>query len=116
MKHISAWFDRHPKMRITLQLLLDALPMLLMLVMAAAAAKESLKPPMSDVSPILMGVYVLGAVPLFILAIILRGSADALFKRYTWCRRLSLILRFTGAFAVSFAIFSAVIALALGSL
>jgi hypothetical protein len=51
-----------------------------MLVTVAAAAKDSLNSPMSDVSVILMGVYVIGAVPLFTLAIILRGRADALFK------------------------------------
>ena len=113
MQSSSNRFSCRPKLRIALQLVLDALPALLLIAVAATVANESLNPPMADFAKFLMGVYVIGAVPMYILAIILRGRADALFKQCTWCRKLSLILRFTGAFAVSFALLAALFALAL---
>ena len=106
MKRMSDWFDRHPKTRIALQLMLDAAPFLLLIgfcicvlnIFTYDIALEWLM----DVG--IFGFFLL-TLPLFIIGIWLRGHVDGEFACYPWCWWASKILRILGALAVSFSLF-----------
>ena len=102
MKHISAWFDRHPKTRIALQLGLDGLPFLMALFPLGVGMLE-----LDEVLPypgwwdtIAIGcMYAImygGGAVLFVLGIYFRSRAKVEFECYPWCKAVSIILRLLG--------------------
>ena len=106
MKHISAWFDRHPKTRVALQLVLDAAPFVLLAGFCACLwnlfTYELALEWLMHVG--ILGFFIL-TLPLFILGIWLRGRAEDEFACYPWCWWASKVLRILGALAVSFSVF-----------
>ena len=105
MRCISEWFDRHPKVRIALQLLLDAAPFALLLGFGGCAFNLFSYPLELEwlIHVGILGFFIL-TVPLFILGIWLRGRAEGDFACYPWCERVSRLLRILGALAVSFCV------------
>ena len=102
MKCISAWFDRHPKTRIALQLVLDGLPFLLAMFPFAVGMLEldAVLPYPGWWDTIAIGcmyavMYGGGAV-LFGLGIYFRCKAKVGFECYPWCKVVSVILRLLG--------------------
>ena len=99
MKRISAWFDRHMKTRIALQLVLDGMPLLLALFPFVIGLLELdgvlLYPGWWDT--IAVGcMYVImygGGAVLFGMGIWLRSKATVEFECYPWCKGVSVILR-----------------------
>ena len=98
MKSISAWFDRHMKTRIALQLVLDGLPLFMLafpLVLGGLELDERVPPGWWDylgVGCMHIMMYGGGAV-LFGLGIWLRNRATIEFECYPWCKAVSFILR-----------------------
>ena len=99
MNRISAWFDRHPKTRIALQLVLDALPFLLLAfpftVGVVDVNCETVMIPhwldtMTTAS--LMITMYGGCAVLFILGIWLRSRAERAFARHPGWKWLSIAL------------------------
>ena len=99
MKRISAWFDRHPKTRIALQLALDGAAFLLLAFPFTVGVIEVncesvIIPQWLDAlttASLMISMYGGGAV-MFILALCLRSRAEAAFARYPWCRGISIFL------------------------
>ena len=98
MKYVSAWFDRHVKTRLALQLVLDGLPFLMALFPLAVGMLE-----LDEALPypgwwdtIAMGcMYTMmfgGGAVLFGVDIWLRSKAKVEFECYPWCKGLSFIL------------------------
>ena len=99
MKRISAWFDRHPKTRIALQLALDGLPFFMLMYMLVVGVLElemvNLSPGWWDTLAIGC-MYVMmfgGGAVLFGLGIWLRSKTTVEFECYPWCKALSAIFR-----------------------
>ena len=95
---ISAWFDRHMKTRIALQLALDGLPMLLLVIPFLVLALEldgRLPAGWWDVLGIgcMYIVFFGGGALLFVLGILFRSLARIEFECYPWCKAASDILR-----------------------
>ena len=99
MKRISAWFDRHMKTRIVLQLVLDGLPVLLSLfplMVGILELDEVLMYPGWWDTIAIGCMYVMmfgGGAVLFGLGIWLRSKATVEFECYPWCKGVSVILR-----------------------
>jgi len=100
MKRISAWFDRHPKTRIALQLVLDGLPFLLLAFPFTVGIIEvnchiSNLPYLLDViaTCCMESVMYGGSAVLYALGIWLRSRAKDKFERYPWCKAVSGMLR-----------------------
>ena len=98
MKNISAWFDRHPKTRIALQLGLDAAPFLLLGIPFATCLFPSSRWT-SDVMNTCMWLLAWGGVPIFLLGIWLRKRAEKMFVGYPKCETFSDMLRVLSAIA-----------------
>lgn len=106
MRRVSEWFDLHIRTRVTLQLLVDAAPFILLIGFCGCLMNlftNSLELEwLMDIG--IFGFFIL-TLPLFILGIWLRGRAEGEFACYPWCSRVSTILRILGALAVSFSVF-----------
>lgn len=109
MKCISAWFDRHPKTRIALQLVLDGLPFLLVILLLYFGFSMKIMDgwsgtyiiePSRICKAILFGLLVL-SIPAFIASFLWRDRAFELFEQHRWCRYISNMLRILGALIVS---------------
>ena len=109
MKCISAWFGRHMKTRIALQLLLDGLPMILVILHLLSgftvmiidewSGTYIIEPSLFyDVTLICLLVI---SIPAFIASFWWRDKAFELFEKYRLCRYSSNVLRILGAFVVS---------------
>lgn len=99
MKHISAWFERHPKTRIALQLVLDGLPffMLAFSFIAGFLPKWSWT---SDAMNVCMSILMYGGgTVIFLLGIWLRKRAEKAFVGYPKCETFSDMLRVLSAIA-----------------
>lgn len=97
MKRISAWFDRHPKTRIALQLMVDAAPFLLLalsFIVSVFSPSRWASAVMNNCMSILM--YGGGAA-IFLLGIWLRKRAERAFNGYPRCETLSDMLRVLSA-------------------
>ena len=99
MKHISAWFDRHMKTRIALQLVLDGLPFLMALfplVVGMLELDEVLPYPGWWDTIAIVCMYAImygGGAVLWGLGIYFRSRAKVEFECYPWCKVVSVILR-----------------------
>lgn len=99
MKCISAWFDRHPKTRIALQLALDGLPFFMLMYMLVVGVLELemvlITPGWWDTIAIgcMYAMMFGGGAMMFGLGIWLRSKATVEFERYPWCKAVSGILR-----------------------
>ena len=109
MKRISAWFDRHPRTRIALQLVLDGLPFLLVILLlyygfgmkiADGWSGTYIIEPSRICKAILFCLFVF-SIPAFIASFLWRDRAFELFEQHRWCRYISNILRMLGALIVS---------------
>ena len=102
MTALRTCFDKHIKTRIALQLLLDALP-LLMLCGFGACVYHIFDYPLELGWLMDIGIwgFLIGTIPIFIAGIILRKRADAEFACYPWCEWASRILRIGGLLSVS---------------
>ena len=97
MKRISAWFDRHPKTRIALQLALDGLPFLMLAVPFAVSVLPSSKW-RSHVTNFNMTIWMYGGgAVLFLLGIWLRRRGEKAFGGYPKCQTISDVLRVMSA-------------------
>ena len=102
MRTIYRFFHRHIKTRIALQLLLDAMPLLLMCGFGAFAYNLFSYPlELEWLMHIGFWGFLIGTIPVFIGGIILRRRADAEFVCYPWCEWVSRILRIGGVLSVS---------------
>lgn len=106
MQRMSAWFERHTKTRIALQLALDAAPFLL-LVVFGVCMWNIFSYPLALEWLMNMGIFgfFMLTLPLFILGIWLRGRAEGEFACYPWCATVSKVLRILGVLAASFSVF-----------
>ena len=97
MKRITAWFDRHTKTRIALQLALDGAPFF----MLAFSFIKGFLPKWSwtdDVMNICMTILMYGGgVAIFLLGIWWRKRAEKVFNDYPKCETLSNMLRVLSA-------------------
>lgn len=102
MKRISAWFDRHTKLRIALQLVLDGLPFIQMIGFGVCVYNLFTYPLelewLMDVG--IFG-FLIAALPLLIIGIKLKSDAEGEFACYPWCDWVSRILRIFSALGVS---------------
>ena len=98
MKHIFAWFDRHPKTRIALQLVLDGLPFLWLVIPFATCIFPSSRWT-SDVMNTCLWLLAWGGVPIFLLGIWLHKRAEKAFVGYPKCETFSDMLRVLSAIA-----------------
>ena len=100
MNRISAWFDRHPRTRIALQLMLDGLPFLLLIFPFTVGVVEvncaTVQIPrwldataMASMQLVMFG----GGAVLFLLSMWLRSRAESAFARHSWCKALCVALR-----------------------
>ena len=103
MKRISAWFDRHPKTRIALQLVLDGVPAFL-LIFPFAVGILQLKDILPDTawwSQILNICFYIemfgGGAALFLLGIWFHSRAKTIFAPPSWWSYLSGMLRVLSA-------------------
>lgn len=100
MRRVSAWFDRHPKTRIALQLVLDGLPFLLLafpfMIGIIEVNSPSVKLPYwLDATAIFSMqciMYGCGAV-IYVIGVWLSSRAKREYERYPGCKNLSVILR-----------------------
>lgn len=98
MKHISAWFDRHPKTRIALQLVLDGLPLICLLgvIGFACVAEEYETGLLGQIAAVLMLGFAAGfavSIPFLFVAAMLRQRAKSDFECYPICKIPSAILQ-----------------------
>ena len=93
MKRISAWFDRHPKTRIALQLAVDALPFLLLALSFVVSAFPSSRWTSAVINSSLSTLMYGGGVAIFLLGVWLRKRAERAFTGYPRCETLSDMLR-----------------------
>ncbi len=99
MHRISEWFDRHPKTRIALQLVLDGLPFLMAMFSFNIGLLELdmvLSYPGWWDTIAIGCMYVImygGGAVLFVLGIWLRSRAAVEFECYPWCKAASIMLR-----------------------
>ena len=101
MKRISAWFDRHPKIRIALQLLLDAAPFLLLVGFGVCVLNIfSYSLELGWLMDVGIFGYFIMTLPLFILGIKWKKSADGEFACYPWCDKVSGVFRTFSVIAV----------------
>ena len=109
MHNISTWFDRHPKTRIALQLMVDAAPFLL-LVGFGACVWNVFSYPLELERLMDIGIfgYFLGTLPLFIFGIKWKKSADGEFVCYPWCDKVSSVCRTLSGIAVAWEVFMVV--------
>ncbi|MBR6667614.1 MAG: hypothetical protein IKL25_04545 [Clostridia bacterium] len=108
MKRISAWFHRHPKTRIALQLVLDGLPVLLMAMhflsfytvrMFEESGAYHMQP--SSFYYVTLACLIIVPIPAFVASFFWRDKAFELFKRCRWCRWGANLLRIASALVVS---------------
>lgn len=90
-------------MLVILQLLLDAVPLLLMIGAILSQTGVTLEAGQGG-SAVMPCLYMFGTIPVFIFAIVLRNRMHAQFERCVWGRWLSTALRLCGALAVAFAL------------
>ena len=100
MKPISAWFNRHVKTRITLQLILEGLPAFLctfpFVIGIVEVNFQGIKLPyLLDAIAILSMQCVMygGAAMLYIFDLWLSSRTKRVFEQYPLCRSVSVILR-----------------------
>lgn len=108
MRRISEWLDRHPKTRIALQLVLDAVPVILVILHLLSGftvmitdewGTYSIEPSLFyDVTLICLLVI---PIPAFIASFCWRDKAFELLEKYRMCRYSSNVLRIFGALVVS---------------
>ena len=112
MKRISAWFDRHPKTRIALQLVLDGLPVLVMFLHLSSGYSVKMLTtgwdghyriiPSTFYYVTLVCLMVI-PIPVFVACFIWRDKAFELFEQHRWSRWASNLLRIAGALVVAIA-------------
>ena len=98
MGRISQFFNCHWKARITLQLVLDGLPLFLLafpLVLGGLDLDERVSPGWWDYLGVGCMYFMMfgGGTLLFVLSIWLRSRARVEFECYPWCKGVSVILR-----------------------
>lgn len=102
MRSISERFDRHPKTRIALQLVLDGLPVLVMALHLLSGYSVKMLTigwdghyriiPSTFYYVTLVCLMVI-PIPVFVASFICRDKAFELFERHRWCRWASNLLR-----------------------
>lgn len=112
MKRISAWFDRHPKTRIALQLGLDGLPVLVMFLHLSSGYSVKMLTtgwdghyrivPSTFYYVTLVCLMVI-PIPAFVASFFGRDKAFELFEQHRWSRWASNLLRIAGALVVAIA-------------
>ena len=105
MRAILNFFDRHINIRIALQLLLDAIPFVLMCGFGACAYNLFTYPlELEWLMHIGIWGFLIGVVPFFAAGVILRSRADAEVSCYPWCEWTSRVLRIAGVLSLSMAL------------
>lgn len=109
MKEISDWFDRHPKMRIALQLAVDGAPVLAGLMhllsfytvtMLEENGAYHMQP--SSFYRVTLVCLMIIPIPMFVASFLWRDRAFALFEQHRWCRWISTALRIISVLVVAF--------------
>ena len=112
MKRISAWFDRHPRTRIALQLALDGLPVLVMFLHLSSGYSVKMLTTGWDghyrIMPstfyyVTLVCLMVIPIPAFVASFFWRDKAFELFEQHRWSRRASNLLRIAGALVVAIA-------------
>lgn len=123
MKSISAWFDRHMKTRIALQLVLDGLPVLVMLLhLSSGYSVKMLTSGWDGHYRIVPSTYyyvtlvslLIIPIPAFVASFLWRDKVVDLFEQYRWCRWISNLLRISGVVVTTIATLMDVFLLAIG--
>ena len=112
MKRISAWFDRHPRTRIALQLALDGAPVLVMVLhLLSGYSVKMLTTGWDGAHRIVPSTFyyvtlvclMVIPIPAFVASFFWRDKAFELFEQHRWSRRASNLLRIAGALVVAIA-------------
>lgn len=120
MKRISAWFDRHTKTRIALQLAVDGAPVLAVLMhllsfytvtMLEESGAYHMQP--SSFYRVTLMCLMIIPIPIFVASFLWRDRAFALFEQHRWCRWTSTVLRILSALVVAFSFLMDIVLLAL---
>ncbi len=120
---ISAWFDRHMKTRIALQLVLDGLPVLVMLLhLSSGYSVKMLTSGWDGHYRIVPSTYyyvtlvslLIIPIPAFVASFLWRDKVVDLFEQYRWCRWISNLLRISGVVVTTIATLMDVFLLAIG--
>ena len=113
MEMLRLYFDRHTKLRIALQLTVDALPLLLLTGFGMCMYHLFSYPlELEWLMDIAFFGFLLLTIPAFILGIRMRGAADGDFACYPRLAWMSTALRIAGALAVSISLVIGVFMLA----
>ena len=107
MKSISAWFDRHMKTRIALQLVMTGMPLAFLVITALTFFGMEEMP--EELSKFCLFGFIFLNTPIFILSWLLRRYAEIDFKRFPRCETpfvaMEILEGLVFSLSVPFAIF-----------